>query len=115
MGGFQSGPSLKIDGVLELKITKKRMFLKAVLLEQPRSEKWNKQMYIFEKGGLSVQVDKVESLGAAQAEKNAGLSGGTYPHCSNMGVPRPLPPGQTDTERKTKENSLINYLCLTDR
>ena len=28
MGGFQSGPSLKIEGVLELKITKKRMFLK---------------------------------------------------------------------------------------
>ena len=28
-GGFQSGPSLKIEGVLELKITKKRILLKA--------------------------------------------------------------------------------------
>ena len=27
-GGFQSGPSMKIEGVLELKITKKRIFLK---------------------------------------------------------------------------------------
>ena len=28
MGAFQSGPSLKIEGGLELKITKKRIFLK---------------------------------------------------------------------------------------
>ena len=68
MKGFQSGPSLKSEGGrgLELKITKKRIFLKGGLLEQPRSKKWNKQMYIFEKG---VQVKKEESLEAAQAEK----------------------------------------------
>ena len=28
MRGFQSGPSLKIEGVLELRIRKKRIFLK---------------------------------------------------------------------------------------
>ena len=28
MMGFQSGPSLKIEGVLELRIRKKRIFLK---------------------------------------------------------------------------------------
>ena len=39
----------KRGGILELKIIKKRLFLKGGILEQPRSEKW-KQMYIFEKG-----------------------------------------------------------------
>ena len=40
-------------------------------MEQPRLVKWNKQMYIFEKGGSfgAVQVEKVESLEAAQAKK----------------------------------------------
>ena len=50
MGGLGSGPSLKNEGILELKVTKKYIFSKK---EQPRSEKWNKQMCIFEKEGLS--------------------------------------------------------------
>ena len=36
-----------------IKIIKETYILKGGLLEQPRSEKWNKQMYMFEKGGLS--------------------------------------------------------------
>ena len=60
MGGLGSGPALKMvgeafratphwkkSGILELKLTKKRIFWKGGLLEQHRSEKWNKQMYIF--------------------------------------------------------------------
>ena len=41
------------------------------LLEQARSEKWNKQMYIVEKGDLSERSrsKKKESLGVPQAEK----------------------------------------------
>ena len=83
MGGLGSNPSLKIGGggafrtaphwetrgILELKITN-IYFLKGGLLEQPRSEKWNKQMCILEKGGLSEQSrSKKWSLGAAQPEK----------------------------------------------
>ena len=50
-------------------------------------------------------------------QTNGGLSGGTYPYCPNMGVP---PPPHTHTrthtgQTKTKEKSLINDLCLTDR
>ena len=45
MRGFQSGHSREKQGILELKITKK-------LFDLPRSEKRNKELYIFEKGGL---------------------------------------------------------------
>ena len=81
--------------ILELKITKKRIFLKGGLLEQPRSEKWNKQMYIFEKGGSfgAVQVEKVKSLGAAQAEK-WGAGGFTAAHTRTALIweyPPPIP------------------------
>ena len=49
-------------------------------MEQPRSEKWNKQMSIFEKRGSfgAVQVEKVESLGAAHAEKWGGGAFGRH-------------------------------------
>ena len=47
------------------------IFFKGGLLEQPMSERWNKQMHIFEKGCLSESGPgrKNESLGATQAEK----------------------------------------------
>ena len=75
-GGRLSEEMPLIDNLGVLKITKKHIFEgggEGSLLEQPRSKKWNKQMYIFEKGvgGGSfgaVQVEKVESVGAAQAE-----------------------------------------------
>ena len=56
---------------MEQKITKKRIFLKRGLLEQPRSEKWNIQIYIFEKGSL-LEWFRPKNGGE-------GLSGGTYP------------------------------------
>ena len=54
-GGLSECPSLKNEGVLELKITKELYILKGGLLDQSMSEKWNKQMYIFDKGGLSMR------------------------------------------------------------
>ena len=118
MGGFQSGPSLKIEGVLELKITKKRMFLKGgsfVWSSPDRKSGTNKCIFLKREVFRCGPGRKGGVFRSRPGRKNAGLFGGTYPHCPNMGVPRPLPPGQTETERKTKENSLINYLCLTDR
>ena len=54
--------------ILELKITSHGIFFKRGVwgwgpLEQPRSDKWNKQMYIFLKGVSfgAVQVKKVAS------------------------------------------------------
>ena len=53
-GGLSERPLTEKRGrVLELKMTKKYIFLEGSLLEQPRSGKWNKQMDFFEKGGLS--------------------------------------------------------------
>ena len=52
MRGFQSGPSREKQGILELKITKKRIFFlkKRGSFDLPRSEKRYKELYMFEKG-----------------------------------------------------------------
>ena len=50
-GVFQSGPSLKNEGDFETESNKEKyIFEKGSILEQPRSEKWNKQMYILKRG-----------------------------------------------------------------
>ena len=71
MRGFQSGPSLKIEGVLELRIRKKRIFLKGGSFGAAQVGNVELTSVYFWKGGSfgAVQVEKVESLGAAQAEK----------------------------------------------
>ena len=87
-------------------------------MEQPRSEKWNKQMYIFLKRGVgvsfgAVQVEKVESLGAADAEK-WGLSGGTYPYCPKVGVlPAPSRWGYPPRARITTKMSCFELFLGT--
>ena len=66
--GVRTGPHVN-KRVLELKITKKHIFLKGVSFR-------------------ATQVEKEESLEAANT-KNWGLPGGTYPYCPNMGVSLP--------------------------
>ena len=53
MWGFQSGPSLKNERNFGTKNNNKETYIfkgGGGLWEQPRSEKWNRRMYIFEKG-----------------------------------------------------------------
>ena len=65
MAGVQRGHSREKRGILELNITKKHIFFKNKGLEY-----WNKELYIFETGSFrAAQVEKIESLGAAKAEK----------------------------------------------
>ena len=54
-GGFQSGPSLKTRGILELKIREKCIFCKegAGSFSAAQVGKVAEQMYMFEKGRLS--------------------------------------------------------------
>ena len=63
MRGFQSGPSREKQGILELKITKKRiLFLNEGLFDLPTLEKRYKELYTFESGSFRVaQVEKVEA------------------------------------------------------
>ena len=62
-------PVTEKRGDIELNITKKRIFLKRGLLEQPRLKKWNKCIFLISGDFGAVQVEKVASLGAAHAEK----------------------------------------------
>ena len=55
MGAFRAAPRKNEGWGLELKITKKRILLKVGSFGAARVGKWNKQMYMFEKGGLSVR------------------------------------------------------------
>ena len=77
MGGFQSCNSREKQGILELKIIKKcTFFLNEGLFDLPRTEKRNKELYIFEKGivwsgpGLK---RRVFSIGQA---RKMGVGGG---------------------------------------
>ena len=49
-GWLSERPLTGKQGILELKITKKRIFLNEGLFDLLRSEKRNKELYIFEKG-----------------------------------------------------------------
>ena len=105
MGGFQSGHSRKKQGILEIKITKKRffcLFFKRGSFRSAQVGKSGTKNCIFLKRGSfgAAHAEKVESLGAAKAEKmgGGGLSRGTYPYCPYMGVP-PSPPPQVPTYR----------------
>ena len=74
-GGLSERPlNEKRSGGVELKITKKRILLKVGSFGTAMSEKWNKQMYIFEKGGLSVRSrSKKWSLLERPRPKNGGF------------------------------------------
>ena len=96
MGGFQSCHSREKQGILELKIIKKCTFyLNEGLFDLPRTEKRNKELYIFEKGIVwsgPGRKSRVFSIG--QGRKN-GVGGGagafarTYPYCPYMVLPPP--------------------------
>ena len=110
-GDFQSGPSLKKRGGFGTKITKKRISLKGGLLEKPRSEKWKKEIYIFEKRSLSEQSRLKKWSLRTQAEK-WGLFGGTYLCCPNIGVtsPPPAPPAPPNPPRATDSSrAVVSY------
>ena len=116
IGSFQSGHSREKQVILELKIPKKRMFYyNEGLFDLPRSENQNKEFYIFEKGSFgAVQVENVESLGAAKAEKwgkGGGLSRGKYPpFCPYMGIPpRPHP-----TPTPTRTHIHFYYIQISE-
>ena len=81
MGGFQSGHSREKQGILELKITKKRiLFLNEGLFDLPRSEKRNKELYTFEKGVFwSGPCRKSRVFRSGQGRNMGGFRGSTPP------------------------------------
>ena len=100
MGGFQSGHSREKQGILELKITNRRIFLTRVSFRSAQVGKAEQGIvYVWKRAFFgAAHVEKVESKGAANAEKlgwgmGGGLSRGTYPYCPYMGVTPPPPPG----------------------
>ena len=114
-GYFQNGPSREKQGIWELKITKKHTcFLNDGLFDLPRSEKQNKELYIFEKGVFWSGLHRDSRV--AKSEKwegggcSGGLSRGTYPY---MGV-HPLPPPglgfcnfRLENEFRTNSNPIL--------
>ena len=88
MGGFQSGPSLKNEGNFGTKNNRETyIFKRGVFWSSPGRISGRHKCICLKRGSFgAIQVEKVESLGAAHAEK-WGLLGGTYPYCPNIGVP----------------------------
>ena len=70
-GGFQSGHSREKHGILELKITKKCLFFKTMVFSIcPSRKSGTKNCIFFKRGSFgAAQVEKVESLVSAKAEK----------------------------------------------
>ena len=85
--GFQIGHSREKQGILKLRITKKRICFKTRVFSICPGRKSGTKNCIFSKRGSfgAAQVEKVESLGAAKAE-NGGLLHGTYPYSPYMGI-----------------------------
>ena len=75
-GCFQSGHSREKQGILELKITKKDtciFFLNEGFFDLPRSEKRNKELYIFERGSFgTARVKKSRVFRNGQGRKMGG-------------------------------------------
>ena len=74
-GGFQSGHSRGKQGILELKITKKRIYIFQTKVSSicPGRKSGIKNFIFLKRGPFgAAQVEKIESLGAAKAEKRGG-------------------------------------------
>ena len=124
-GGLSERPLTENRGGFGTKNNKETYIFKRRIFWSSPGRKSGTNKCIFLKRGSfgAVQVEKVESLGEAQADKTGVFRSGTgrkmqafrAAHTRTALIWEYPPPGQTDKERKTKETSLINDLCLPDR